>query len=62
MADGDDDDRDPVILDPAEDAVVLYSVAPVAPEVAEEAFAEGGRISGAFDAFFKETLNVRSGR
>jgi hypothetical protein len=61
MADGDDDDHYPVMFDPAEYAVILYAIAPVALEIAAEGFAEGGGIGRAFDALFQETLYVRSG-
>ena len=61
MADGDDNDHDPVMFDPAEDAVILYAVAPVAFEIAAKGFAEGGGIGGAAHAFFEKGKNVFGG-
>jgi hypothetical protein len=61
MADGDDDDHYPVMFDPAEYAVILYAIAPVALEIAAEGFAEGGGIGRAAHAFFEKGKNVFGG-
>lgn len=61
MADGDDNDHDPVMFDPAQYAVILYAIAPVTLEIAARGLAEGGGIGEATHACFEKGKNVFGG-